>query len=167
MTTLDVLRFPDPRLRVVADPVPEVTDATRSIVADMLETMYDEFGIGLAASQVNIPQRIIVMDLSENGDQPVCLINPEITHREGEREMQEGCLSVPEFNASVKRADRIHCCALNERGEATEFDADGLLSVCVQHEIDHLDGVLFIDHLSGLRRQLLRGKLRKLQQHSQ
>ena len=162
MALLDVLRFPDSRLRTVADPVPEVTDETRSIVADMLETMYDEYGIGLAAIQVNIPQRIVVMDLSERGNEPRCLINPEIIHREGERETEEGCLSVPEFTATVKRSEHIRYRALNESGEELELDADGLLAVCIQHEIDHLDGKLFIDYLSPLKRERIAERLRKL-----
>ncbi len=167
MALLDVLRFPDPRLRVVADPVEEVTDDTRAIVADMLETMYDEYGIGLAAIQVNIPQRIVVMDLSEKCNEPMCLINPEITEREGERKNEEGCLSVPEFTAQVPRSERIHCTALNERGESVELEADGLLAVCIQHEIDHLNGKLFIDYLSPLKRERLAERLRKLARSGQ
>ena len=138
MAKLEVLCFPDPRLRTVAKPVAEVTDETRRIASDMLETMYDEFGIGLAAVQVGIPQRIVVIDLSEDDSEPMCLINPEITETEGTEEMEEGCLSVPEFRAMVQRAEKIRCRALNEKGEELEFEADGLLAVCIQHEIDHL-----------------------------
>ncbi len=162
MALLEVLRFPDPRLRTVAAPVAEVTDDTRRIAADMLETMYDEYGIGLAAVQVNIPQRIIVIDLSEERNRPQCLINPEITEAHGEEEMEEGCLSVPEFRALVRRNAEIRCRALNEQGEPIEFGADGLLAVCVQHEIDHLNGKLFVDYLSPLKRERLAERLRRL-----
>ena len=162
MALLEVLRFPDPRLRTIAAPVAEVTDDTRRIASDMLETMYDEYGIGLAAVQVNIPQRIVVMDLSEERDQPLVLINPEITEARGEEEMEEGCLSVPEFRALVRRNAEIRCRALNEQGETIEFDADGLLAVCVQHEIDHLDGKLFVDYLSPLKRERVAEKLQKM-----
>ena len=162
MAKLEVLRFPDPRLRTVATPVAEVTDETRRIVSDMLETMYDEFGIGLAAVQVDIPQRIVVIDLSEDGSEPMCLINPEIIESEGAEEMEEGCLSVPEFRAMVQRAKKVRCRALNENGEKLEFETDGLLAVCIQHEIDHLNGKLFVDYLSPLKRERIAEKLRKL-----
>ena len=162
MAKLELLRFPDPRLRTVAKPVPEVTDDIRRIASDMLETMYDEFGIGLAAVQVNIPKRIVVIDLSEAGDQPMCLINPEILETEGTEEMEEGCLSVPEFRALVRRAEKVRCRALNEKGEETEIAAEGLLSVCIQHEIDHLNGTLFVDYLSTYKRERIAEKLRKM-----
>ena len=162
MAKLEVLCFPDPRLRTVAKPVAEVTDETRRIVSDMLETMYDEFGIGLAAVQVNIPQRIVVIDLSEDGSEPMCLINPEIFETEGTEEMEEGCLSVPEFRALVQRAEKIRFRALNEKGEEFEIEADGLLAVCIQHEIDHLNGKLFVDYLSPFKRERVAEKLRKL-----
>ena len=162
MAKLEVLRFPDPRLRTVAEPVAEVTGETRKIVSDMLETMYDEFGIGLAAVQVNIAQRIVVIDLSGDDSDPMCLINPEIIEAEGSEEMEEGCLSVPEFRALVKRAERIRCRAMNLDGEEFEIEADGLLAVCIQHEIDHLDGKLFVDYLSPLKRERVAEKLRKM-----
>ncbi len=162
MAKLEVLRFPDPRLRAVARPVTKVTDETRRIVSDMLETMRDEFGIGLAAVQVNIPQRIVVIDLSEDGSEPMGLINPEILEAKGTKEMEEGCLSVPEFRALVRRAERIRCRALNENGEEIEIEADGLLAVCIQHEIDHLDGKLFVDYLSPHKRERIAERLRKM-----
>ncbi len=162
MAILNVLRFPDPRLRTVAQPVETVTEETRQLAADMRETMYHECGIGLAAVQVNIPQRVIVIDVSEEQDQPMCLINPEITEAQGHLEMEEGCLSVPEFRALVPRHAEIHCRALNEQGDVVEIDADGLLAICIQHEIDHLDGKLFVDYLSPLKRERIASKLRKM-----
>ena len=161
MAKLEVLHFPDPRLRTVAKPVEAVTDETRRIVSDMLETMYSEFGIGLAAVQVNIPQRIIVLDLSENQNAPMCLINPEILESSGVEEMEEGCLSVPDIRAPIQRAERIRYRALDEQGQDVEAEADGLLAVCIQHEIDHLDGRLFVDYLSSLKRERIAEKLRK------
>ena len=167
MTILDVLHFPDPRLRTVAEPVPEVTDETRQIVRDMLETMYAEFGIGLAAVQVNIPQRIVVIDLSDDRDEPLCLINPELLEASGEEAMEEGCLSVPGFQAMVSRCNHIRVRALNEDGQTQEFDADGLLAICIQHEIDHLNGKLFVDYLSPLKRDRIAAKIQKLERQGQ
>lgn len=161
MSLLDILTFPDPRLRNKAAPVPEVNDETRRIVDDMFETMYAAPGIGLAAIQVNIPQRIIVIDLSDQRDAPLCLINPELLERRGEEQMEEGCLSVPGFFEPVTRAEQIRVRALNRDGDPFELDADGLLAVCIQHEIDHLDGRLFVDYLSSLKRQRIRKKLEK------
>ncbi len=158
-----ILRFPDPRLRRRACPVAEVTDETRDIAAKMLTTMYASAGVGLAATQVDIHQEIIVMDVSEQRDRPLCLINPAIVAREGETENQEGCLSVPGFYATVKRAARVKITALDRDGRAVELEADGLLADCVQHEIDHLRGRLFIDHLSPLKRQRLLAQLKKQQ----
>ncbi len=136
-------------------------DDVRRIVADMFETMYQAPGIGLAATQVNIHRRIIVMDVSEGKDEPLVLINPEILSREGVEEMEEGCLSVPDVYETVQRADRIRFRALNADGEVYEREAEGLLAVCVQHEMDHLEGKLFVDYLSSLRRQRIRKKLEK------
>ena len=167
MAILNVLHFPDPRLRTVARPVAEVTAETRRIAADMLETMYDEFGIGLAAVQVNIPQRIIVMDLSENGDQPMVLINPEIIDASGEEEMQEGCLSVPGYTATVRRREKVRVRAWDPQGDTMELDADGLLAVCIQHEIDHLNGKLFVDYLSPLKRERIAEQLRIMEKRGQ
>ena len=161
MALLKVLHFPDPRLRRKARPVAAVTDETRRIVDDMLETMYDEHGIGLAAVQVNIPQRIVVIDLSEERDQPLALINPEILDAGGEEEMDEGCLSVPGFTAPVRRRERVRLRALDRAGAPFELDADGLLAVCIQHEIDHLNGKLFVDYLSPLKRERIADQLRK------
>lgn len=161
MSTLEILIFPDARLRNRAKPVPAVTEEVRRTVGDMLETMYGAPGIGLAAIQVDIPLRIIVIDISDKHDSPLCLINPEILLREGEEEMEEGCLSVPGFYEQVTRAEKIRVRALNRDGESFELDADGLLAVCIQHEIDHLDGKLFVDYISSLKRQRIRKKLEK------
>ncbi|BBN80034.1 peptide deformylase 1 [Pseudoalteromonas sp. A25] len=161
MAKLEVLRFPDERLRTVAQPVAEVNDEVRQIVKDMLETMYDENGIGLAATQVNIHQRIVVIDVSEERNEPLVLINPEIVRKEGSTTSEEGCLSVPHSWAKVDRAEEITVKALNEKGEQYSYDADGLLAICTQHELDHLMGKLFIDYLSPLKRQRIRKKLEK------
>jgi peptide deformylase len=161
MAKLEILTFPNPRLRNHAEPVVRVDDHIRRIVDDMLETMYAAPGIGLAAIQVGIAKRLIVIDVSPEHDQPLVLINPEILSREGEEEMDEGCLSVPGFYESVKRAERVRARALNRDGESFEIDADGLLAVCIQHEIDHLEGKLFVDYLSSLKRQRIRRKLEK------
>lgn len=167
MSTLDILTFPDARLRKKAKPVPAVTDEIRRIVDDMFETMYAAPGIGLAAIQVDVPLRIIVMDISDTHDSPLCLINPEILERHGEEQMEEGCLSVPGYYEQVSRAERIRFRALRRDGEAFEQEADGLLAVCVQHEIDHLEGKLFVDYLSSLKRQRIRKKLEKEQRQQQ
>ena len=161
MALLKVLHFPDPRLRRKARPVDAVTDATRRLADDMLETMYAEHGIGLAAVQVDIAQRIVVIDLSEERDRPLVLINPELLETSGEEEMEEGCLSVPGFTAPVRRRERVRVRALDRAGEAFELDADGLLAVCIQHELDHLDGKLFVDYLSPLKRERVAEQLRK------
>jgi len=163
MALLEILKFPDPRLRATALAVERVDDAVRGVVDDMFETMYAAQGIGLAAVQVNIARRIVVIDLSEERDQPMCLINPEILDREGEEQMDEGCLSVPGFYETVTRAERVTLRALDRAGEPFELQADGLLAVCIQHEIDHLDGKLFVDYLSNLKRQRIRKKLEKMQ----
>ncbi|UHD15412.1 peptide deformylase [Thiocapsa bogorovii] len=166
MAKLDILTFPDPRLRRKAIPVARVDADIVRLVDDMLETMYAAPGIGLAAIQVNVPRRVVVIDVSENHDAPLCLINPEILSREGEEEMDEGCLSVPGFFETVKRAERVRVQALDREGQPFTLDADGLLAVCIQHEIDHLDGKLFVDHISMLKRQRIRRKLEKEQRHS-
>ena len=161
MSILNVLRFPDPRLRTVAKPVKEVTPQIQSIVDDMLETMYDENGVGLAATQVDVHLRIVVMDCSEENDTPVVMINPEITKKDGSIINEEGCLSVPGTYASVERAEHITVSALDRDGKQFEFDASELLAVCVQHELDHLIGKLFVDYLSPLKRQRIQKKLEK------
>ena len=161
MAILNVLHFPHPNLRKIAAPVDAIDAGIRALAEDMLDTMYAEGGIGLAATQVDIQKRVIVMDLSETKEQPLVLINPVIISREGSEEMQEGCLSVPGFYETVQRAETIHYSYLNLEGETMEQDADGLMAVCVQHEIDHLDGKLFIDYLSPLKRQLIKKKIKK------
>lgn len=161
MAKLEVLRFPDERLRTVAEPVAEVNDEIRQIVKDMLETMYDENGIGLAATQVDIHKRIVVIDVSEEGNEPLVLINPEIIAKNGTTISEEGCLSVPQSYAKVDRAEQVTVKALNENGEEYTYEADGLLAICTQHELDHLIGKLFIDYLSPLKRQRIRKKLEK------
>jgi peptide deformylase len=161
MALLDVLHFPDPRLRKTALPVESIDDAIKTLAADMLETMYKEGGIGLAATQVNVRKRVVVIDLSEQRDEPMYLINPEIISTEGVEQMQEGCLSVPDYFDVVERAEKVCFRYQDLEGEVQEVNADGLLAVCIQHEIDHLNGKLFIDYLSPLKRQRLRKKLEK------
>ena len=161
MAILEILHYPDPRLRNEAKPVTEVDAEIQQLVKDMFETMYDAPGIGLASIQVNVPKRVIVVDVSEDQDQPLCFINPEVVETEGEETMDEGCLSVPGFYETVQRAEKIRVKALNEKGETFEMDADGLLAVCIQHEIDHLDGKLFVDYISPLKRNRIRKKLEK------
>ena len=161
MALLPILEFPDPRLRTKAKPVTQVTPAISQLVDDMLETMYDAPGIGLAASQVDVHQRIIVIDISEAKDEPLTLINPVLSAFEGVQEREEGCLSVPGFYEPVERAEKIHLAALDQYGTPYEVDAEGLLAVCIQHECDHLEGKLFVDYLSNLKRQRIRKKLAK------
>jgi peptide deformylase len=161
MAILKILHYPDPRLRTIAKPVSRVDDAVRQLLDDMLETMYLAPGIGLAATQVNVDRRIVVIDISEENNQPLYLINPEITELEGIEEMDEGCLSVPGVFEPVQRAERIKMQALDREGRPFELQADGLLAVCIQHEIDHLDGKLFVDYLSQLKQKRIRKKLEK------
>lgn len=163
MAQLEILHFPDARLRLKAEPVSQVDDNVRQMVTDMLETMYQAPGIGLAATQVNIQLRIIVIDVSEQKDQPLCLINPEIISADGSDEMQEGCLSVPGYYESVTRAQKVKVRALNAEGETFELEAEDLLAVCIQHEMDHLEGKLFVDYLSPLKRQRIKSKLLKME----
>ena len=162
MALLPILRYPDPRLHTVATPVVRVDDEVRKLIADMAETMYEAPGIGLAATQVDVHKRIVVIDVSEDKSGLMALINPVILERDGEQVHEEGCLSVPGIYEKVTRAERVKVRALNEKGEPFEFEADGLLAVCVQHEIDHLDGKLFIDYLSPLKRDRALKKLEKL-----
>ena len=161
MSVLTILEFPDDRLRKKAAAVKTVDDAIRQLTDDMLETMYESRGVGLAATQVNVHQRVIVIDVSEDKNAPLCLINPEIISKDGVEESEEGCLSVPGFFEKVKRAEHIKVKALDRDGQAFEFDARDLLAVCVQHEMDHLDGKLFVDYLSPLKRQRIKKKLEK------
>ena len=163
MALLEILHFPDSRLRLKAQPVSQVDDHVRQMVTDILETMYEAPGIGLAATQVNIQLQIIVLDVSEQKDQPLCLINPEILAAEGSEEMQEGCLSIPGYYENVTRAEKIKVRALNAAGETFELEADDLLAVCIQHEMDHLAGKLFVDYLSPLKRQRIKSKLLKME----
>tara|TARA_R110000787_G_scaffold72878_2_gene162490 strand:- start:4212 stop:4715 length:504 start_codon:yes stop_codon:yes gene_type:complete len=163
MAQLNILHFPDPRLRLKAKPIEKVTDEIRQLANDMLETMYEAPGIGLAATQVNEQKRLIVIDVSEDKSSPLFLINPELIETEGEREFEEGCLSVPEAYETVIRADTIRLRALNLQGETFEMDADGILATCIQHEIDHLEGKLFVDYLSNLKRQRIKKRLEKHQ----
>jgi len=161
MALLEILHFPDPRLRLSAAPVSQVDDQVRQTVSDMLETMYDAPGIGLAATQVNIQKQIIVIDVSKDKNEPLCLINPVIIRKSGSEEMQEGCLSVPGIYENVVRAEVIEVTALDETGKEFQMEADGLLAVCIQHEMDHLEGKLFVDYLSSLKRQRIKKKMEK------
>ena len=161
MAILDILEYPDPRLRTRAKPVKVVDDSVRTLIDDLFETMYEAPGIGLAASQVNVHRRIIVLDVSENRDEPHAFINPELEVF-GERvETEEGCLSVPGFYEPVTRYEGVRVAALDRDGNPMEAEFDGLLSVCVQHECDHLDGKLFVDYLSSLKRTRIKKKLEK------
>ncbi|MGK0476275.1 MAG: peptide deformylase [Oleispira sp.] len=162
MAILEILEYPDKRLRTIAKPVTEVTDNIRKIVDDMFETMYEAPGIGLAASQVNVHQRIVTMDLSEDKSEPLVFINPEVTVLDGELEsMQEGCLSVPGFYEDVTRIEHCLVKALDRDGKPFELEARGLLAVCIQHELDHLEGKLMVDYLSPLKRNRIKSKLEK------
>ena len=162
MAVLDILEFPDPRLRTVAKPVAEVTEDHRVLIDNMLETMYDAPGIGLAATQVNVHERILVIDLSEEQNQPLVFINPEVEVLDPELgEYDEGCLSVPGYYETVNRPRRITVTALDRDGQSFSRELEGLLAICLQHEIDHLDGKLFVDYLSPLKRNRIRKKLEK------
>jgi len=158
---LPILHYPDKRLRTVAKEVESIDNDTRKLVKDMFETMYDAPGIGLAATQINHHERIIVIDTSEDKSNPICLINPKIIEKDGEIDWEEGCLSVPNYYECVKRANKVKVRALNENNEEFEIKADELLGVCIQHEIDHLDGILFVDHLSKLKQHRLKEKVKK------
>jgi peptide deformylase len=162
MSQLDILRYPDPRLHKVARPVAAVDDRIRRLVDDMLETMYAAEGVGLAATQVDVHERVIVIDTSEARDQPIVLINPELVDRSEEMSfVDEGCLSVPEVYDKVTRHARVRVRALDRSGEAREFDAEGLLSIAVQHEMDHLLGKVFVEYLSPLKRTRIKTRMLK------
>ncbi|ANX04369.1 peptide deformylase [Immundisolibacter cernigliae] len=163
MALLDILTYPDPRLRQRASPVDAVNAQVRQLAEDMAQTMYAAKGIGLAATQVGVAKRVVVMDLSAEHDQLQVLINPRVVARDGSQECEEGCLSVPDVYETVERALRVTVSYLDRDGEARQMDADGLLAVCVQHEIDHLDGKLFVDYLSRLKQDRLRKKADKRQ----
>lgn len=161
MALLPILRYPDPRLHRRAVPVKAVDQRIRQLVADMAETMYEAPGIGLAATQVNVHERVIVIDVSEDKSDLMAFINPEILVREGEQTCEEGCLSVPGIYESVTRAERVKVRALDAKGQSFELEADGLLAVCIQHEIDHLDGKVFVEYLSSLKLNRIKSKLAK------
>ena len=162
MSILTILEFPDKRLRTKAKVVTVFNQAVTALVDDMIETMYDYKGVGLAATQVNVHQRVIVIDTSEEKNEPLCLINPEILEKDGVEESEEGCLSVPGFFEMVTRAEHVKIKALDKYGKPFEMEAVELLAVCIQHEMDHLDGKLFVDYLSPLKRQRIKSKLEKI-----
>ena len=161
MANLEILVYPDQRLRKIAKPVAAVDEKIRQLVTDMTETMYQANGIGLAATQVNIHKQVIVIDISDSRDEALVLINPKIVTKNGEQEYDEGCLSVPEYYAPVSRAESIKITALDQQGEIFELEAKGLLAVCIQHEMDHLLGKMFVDYLSRLKQDRVRKKLVK------
>jgi peptide deformylase len=162
MALLEILEFPDPRLRTVAKPVQQVDDAMRLLIGNMFETMYEAPGVGLAATQVNVHLRIVVIDVSEDQSQPLVFINPEITVLDDILcDYDEGCLSVPGFYETVTRPEHIRVTALDRDGQPFEIEPEGLLAVCIQHELDHLNGKLFVDHISNLKRDRIRKKLEK------
>ncbi|MDA7746630.1 peptide deformylase [Psychromonas sp.] len=166
MALLEVLHFPDERLRTVAKPVDKITPEIKKLSADMIETMYDENGVGLAATQINVHLRIVVIDVSAERDQPMTLINPAIIDTSGVEVSEEGCLSVPDTNADVERAEFVTLEYLNLDGEKQVVKADGLFAVCIQHELDHLQGKLFIDYLSPFKQKRIKAKLEKLQRQN-
>jgi peptide deformylase len=161
MAKLTILEFPDPRLRMKAAPVEVVDDELRRLIDDMFETMYEAPGIGLAATQVDVHKRFLVVDVSVEKNEPHVLINPEILEKDGSTVSEEGCLSVPGYYAEVNRAEHIRVRYLDRDGKEQEMDADGLLAICIQHEMDHLNGKLFVDYLSEAKRQRLRKRLEK------
>ena len=161
MAILEVLTFPDERLRTVAKPVADVNPQIQNLVKDMFDTMRNEKGIGLAATQINVHLRVVVMDVSEEQNNPLVFINPEITQMQGTTVSEEGCLSVPGNYAKVDRAEKVTVEALDVNGEPFTLDAEGLLAICIQHELDHLKGKLFVDYLSPMKRQRIRKKLEK------
>lgn len=162
MSLLEILEFPDPRLRTIAKPVPVVDDAIRQLIDNMLETMYQAPGVGLAATQINVHQRVVVIDVSEDQSQPLVFINPDITVLDQNlSEYDEGCLSVPGFYETVSRPEHIRVTALDRNGQPFTIEPQGLLAVCIQHEVDHLNGKLFVDHISNLKRDRIRKKLEK------
>lgn len=166
MAILTILRYPDLRLHTVASPVELVDDDIRTLIGNMAETMYAAPGVGLAATQVNVHKRVIVMDVSENHDQLIALVNPEIVVAGGVGEREEGCLSVPGIFEKVRRAERVTVSALDTTGKPMRLEADGLLAVCVQHEIDHLNGKVFVEYLSQLKQSRIKNKLKKQQRET-
>jgi len=166
MAIREILHYPDPRLRNRAAPVDRVDDTVRALIDDLFETMYSAPGVGLAAVQVNVPRRVIVVDVSDAKNEPFAFVNPEVVDAEGEIELEEGCLSVPGVYETVSRPDRVRVRALDRDGQPFELDAEGLLAVCIQHEVDHLDGKLFLDYLSRLKRQRIRKRAEKQQRQT-
>ncbi len=167
MGLLTILQYPDPRLHTVARPVREVDARIKQLVADMLDTMYDASGIGLAATQVDVHERVIVIDVSEQRDQPLVLINPEIAWASDEKQVNdEGCLSVPGIYDGVERASRVKVSALDEHGHSRTVEAEGILAVCIQHEMDHLKGKVFVEYLSPLKRNRIKTKMLKAQREA-
>ena len=166
MALLNILQYPDERLHTVAQPVAKIDERIQTLIQDMFETMYEARGIGLAATQVDVHERIVVMDLSEEKNEPRVFINPVITHKNGETTYEEGCLYVPGIYDTVTRAEQVTVEALNEKGEAFTLEADGLLAICIQHELDHLMGKVFVEHLSQLKQNRIKTKLKKRQKHN-
>ncbi len=162
MSILTILEFPDERLRKIATPVEAIDSMRSTLIDDMFETMYESNGIGLAATQIDFHERIIVMDVSEEKDAPLCLVNPEVIEQEGAEVSEEGCLSVPGFFEKVERAEKVVISALNRDGDVFELSAEGMLAICIQHEMDHLSGKLFVDYLSPLKRQRIKKKMEKI-----
>lgn len=163
MAKLEILKYPDPRLRIKAQPVVDIDDELHKMVADMYETMYDVRGVGLAATQVNIHRQFFVMDVSEESNQPICVINPEILSTEGIQYEAEGCLSVTDAYDKIERAAKVHMRGMDLAGKPIELHAEGLMAKCIQHEVDHLNGILFIDHLSRLKQERIKKKTAKWQ----
>lgn len=166
MSLLDVLIYPDEQLRTVATPVTEFNDELQTFIDNMFDTMYDSEGIGLAATQVNVHKQVITMDITGDKTNQIVLINPEIMASSGETGIEEGCLSVPGFRGFVPRKEKVTVKALNRNGEPFELEADGLLAICIQHEMDHLNGLMFVDYLSPLKRNRIKEKLVKLQKQA-
>lgn len=166
MALLEILHYPDPRLRVKAEVIAEIDEKIRSFVADMYETMYAARGVGLAATQVGVHQRIFVMDVSEAGHQGICAINPEIVSQSGTQMVSEGCLSVPGIFEKLERPQKVHLRALDIDGNQFELEAEGLMAECIRHEVDHLNGMLFIQHLSRLKQERIRSKIEKLKRRT-
>ena len=166
MALLNILQYPDERLHTVAQSVAKIDERIQTLIQDMFETMYEARGIGLAATQVDVHERIVEMDLSEEKNEPRVFINPVITHKNGETTYEEGCLSVPGIYDTVTRAEQVTVEALNEKGEAFTLEADGLLAICIQHELDHLMGKVFVEHLSQLKQNRIKTKLKKRQKHN-
>ncbi|HOP22349.1 MAG TPA: peptide deformylase [Gammaproteobacteria bacterium] len=164
MAILDILTLPDKRLKTIAEPVTVFDGELKKLTSDMLETMYDAPGVGLAATQVNVHKQVVVIDVSEEKDQPLCLINPKIISKEGVQTYEEGCLSVPNIYAKVKRAGKVEIEAQDVNGEKFCIEAEELLAVCIQHELDHLKGIVFLDHLSPLKRKMALKKLEKAEE---